>query len=109
MRSRICEVTKQERDRLIARIRLHWNESCASDISIADERLADERMMLAYKEYGDRLPRVPVGRCPFSGDVLIRSFDPFDLDGHWWHSIAMFRIEEPTAPSAYKVWLGALD
>lgn len=60
-------------------------------------------------EYGDRLPRMAVGRCPHTKQVLKRVFDPFGLDGPFWHKSCIVEIEEPAAPPTFKVLLGALD
>jgi len=60
-------------------------------------------------EYGDRLPRVVMSRCPHTQQVLKRSFDPFGLDGPWWHKSRTVRIDEPPAPTTFMVLLGALD
>lgn len=98
----------QERNRLIALITQCWERSTSKDVSVNESRAAKEHMFLALKEYGDRLPRVAVGRCPHTGGILKRSFDPFGLDGHWWHSIEIFTIIEPVPPPTFKVWLGAL-
>lgn len=59
-------------------------------------------------EYGDRLPRVVMSACPFSGEVLRRSFDPWGLDGPWWYQDREVAIEEPRPPDTFKVLLGAL-
>jgi len=60
-------------------------------------------------EYGDRLPRVPVSRCPQTKQVLKRVLDPFGLDGPFWFKSRVVEIEEPPAPLTFKVLLGALD
>ena len=77
--------------------------------SVQEQITAKEQMFLALKEYGDHLPRMVVGRCPHTGEILKRSFDRFGLDGHWWHSIETFKIQEPAPPATFKVWLGALN
>lgn len=59
-------------------------------------------------EYADRLPRVVMGACPFTGAALKCSFDPYRLDGPWWWKDRPFDIEEPEAPETFRVLLGAL-
>jgi hypothetical protein len=34
--------------------------------------------------YLDELPRITMSCCPFDGKPLVRTFDPFGLDGLWW-------------------------
>lgn len=68
-----------------------------------------DRYYQVLHEYGDRLPRIPFGRCPLTNQVLKRSIDPFGLDGPWWHKSRLMPVEEPAAPPTFKVLLGALD
>jgi hypothetical protein len=63
----------------------------------------------AVAEYSDRLPRVLMSACPFTGAPLVRAFDPFGLDGPWWHAVRTFDPEEPSAPPSFRTLLGALD
>jgi hypothetical protein len=67
-----------------------------------------ERFYQGLAEYADRLPRRPMGVCPFTGEVLLRSFDPYGFDGWWWHVDCLVRVEEPRAPAAFQVLLGAV-
>jgi hypothetical protein len=60
-------------------------------------------------DYGNGLPRRVFGRCPFSGDALLRAIDPFGLDGPWWHKSSVLRLNEPKPPSTYQIHLGALS
>lgn len=60
-------------------------------------------------EYADRLPRVPMSACPFTGKPLLRSFDPFGTDGPWWHKDRTFTPDEPAQPKTFRALLGALD
>jgi len=55
------------------------------------------RMREIQEQYDDLLPRVPMGCCPLDGKVLMRSFDPFGLDGLWWRADASPR-EMPACP-----------
>lgn len=107
-------LTRAERDALLARIAeinavLYPPEGAPPAPSGPKRvKLMDVRyQMLA--EYGDRLPRVPFSRCPHTQVVLKRSFDPFALDGPWWHKSRTVKIEEPAAPPTFMVVLGALD
>ncbi len=70
---------------------------------------AKEAYFQALSEYADRLPRVPMSACPFTGEILKRSFDPYGLDGPWWHKDRVFAVSEPRAPAAFQVLLGALS
>src|SRR4051812_12543064 len=106
-------LTQQERAQLLSRLRdldarlFPPEESEPPENRIA-ARLRDE-CLLILAEYGDRLPRVVMGACPFTGMPLKRSFDPFGLDGPWWWKDRPFKIEEPAAPPAFQLLVGALD
>ena len=43
-----------------------------------------DRIVALGRVYVDRLPVVPLSRCPLTGEVLSHSIDHFDLDGPWW-------------------------
>ncbi len=102
---------KDARDKLVARIKELSDVVDGPGPSTLDEhakgRLRDE-MMAALAEYADRLPRVVMGVCPFTGEALRRSFDPYGFDGPWWHKTRTFPIEEPRPPASFKVLLGAV-
>jgi hypothetical protein len=51
----------------------------------------------ARAEYFRRLPRVAMACSPFDGKPLVRSFDPFGLDGLWWRSPTA-AVEPPPGP-----------
>lgn len=102
---------KEERDALVARCRELWarlfpREGARPDP--AESAKLREGYYQGLAEYADRLPRVVMGACPFTGELLRHSFDPFGLDGWWWHVDLPVRIEEPRAPAAFQVLLGAL-
>jgi hypothetical protein len=109
----MAEFTKTERDRLLAKA---WElDARLYPKDEADEPEERERLRLreayyqALAEYADRLPRVEMSACPFSGEVLKRSFDPWGLDGPWWHKRREVGVEEPSPPASFKVLLGALS
>src|SRR5688572_13518754 len=62
----------------------------------------------ALDEYSERLPRVLMSVCPFTGAELMRSYDPFGLEGPWWHKDLLCKIKEPAPPPTFKALLGAL-
>jgi hypothetical protein len=70
-----------------------------------------ERHMDAVKAaetaYFGALPRTPMSQCPFCGESLVRTFDPYGLDGPWWRSSAT--PEEPQACRHFCVLRGAVD
>jgi hypothetical protein len=59
-------------------------------------------------EYADRLPRVLMSACPFTGEPFKHSFDPWGLDGPWWHMDREVAIDEPLVPPTFKVLLGSV-
>ena len=104
--------TRTERDAILARIReleaKIWPESDPAPHAPERARMLDTLYAL-QGEYADRLPRVVMGGCPFTGAPLKRSIDPYGLDGPWWTKDRTFTPQEPAAPPSFRVLLGALD
>lgn len=104
--------TRAERDDLLTRIRgveaeLYPKEGPPPHRPL-QARLRDTYYAL-LGEYADRLPRVIMSACPFSGVPLKRSIDPYGFDGPWWHKDRTFTPAEPTPPPGFQVILGAID
>jgi hypothetical protein len=74
-----------------------------------EEPLLFERMFQTLAEYSDRLPRERLSVCPYCGEPLKRVFDPWGMDGMWWHSTVKVAFEEPAACEHFRVLLGALN
>jgi len=68
----------------------------------------EETYFLTLAEYADRLPRVVMSICPHTGAPFKKSFDPWGVDGPWWHKDREVEIEEPKTPPTFKVLQGAL-
>jgi hypothetical protein len=73
-----------------------------------ERSIIEEAYFRVAAEYADRLPRVPMSVCPHTGDIFRKSFDPWGVDGFWWHKDREVDIEEPVPPPTRKVLLGAL-
>lgn len=60
--------------------------SCASSSGNSVQRVAALYSNLASlrQQYRLHLPVIPLSRCPFSGQVVYQSIDPYGLDGFWW-------------------------
>jgi hypothetical protein len=71
-----------------------------------EARAAYAEMVAVETEYFRALPRMVMAPCPFCGQPLHRSFDPFGLDGLWWRSDA--QPEEPEACLHFCVLQGAV-
>ena len=106
-------LTKDERDLLIKEmVRIDdelYPEDETKDPGVRESILLSERFYQIKGEYADRLPRMILSRCPFTGEPLKRAFDPFGLDGPWWHSLLDVVFDEPRAPEAFQVLLGAVN
>ncbi len=105
--------TREERDALIARARatearIFPPEGQPKPTPRQSDRLLDQ-LYEQLAEYSDRLPRVVLSACPFTGAPLKRAFDPFDLGGFWWHKDRTFTPGEPRTPPSFRVLLGAVD
>jgi hypothetical protein len=105
-------MTRSERDELLRQLaaleaQLYPDDESQEPTDRAALRLQDEVDRI-LGEYADRLPRIVMGASPFTGEPLLRSFDPFGLDGPWWWKDRPFKIDEPDAPPGFQVLLGAL-
>lgn len=107
-----ASLTRAERDALVAELRALERSLFPPEDEPEPTRRESARLWegwyRAAGEYADRLPRVAMGACPFTGAPLKRAFDPFGLDGPFWWKDRPFAIDEPDAPPAFKVVLGAL-
>ena len=104
-------ITREERNALVARIAQLSKQLFSPDSreTIAQKARLRDTYLHVLGEYTDRLPRIVMSACPFSGAPLKRSFDPFGTDGPWWHKDRTFTPDEPAAPPTFRVLLGALD
>lgn len=105
-------LTKAERDALVRKARelnarLYPQDGTSAPEGIEASRIR-EAYYLALAEYADRLPRVLMGACPFTGQPFKNSFDPWGVDGYWWQEGREFDTVEPQRPTSFKVLLGAL-
>ncbi len=105
-------LTREQRDALLARVwdleaRLYPPEDAPEPDARERERLR-EQYYQALAEYSDRLPRMVLSVCPFTGEPLRRALDPWGLDGPWWLKDRIFKVDEPAAPPTFRVLLGAL-
>jgi len=105
-------LTREERDGLLRRMKeleaKLFPESDADALSGHAAARVRDAYYQVLGEYGDRLPRVVLGICPFTRQPLRGSFDPFALDGPWWWKDLPFEIDEPAPPPTFRVLLGAL-
>ncbi len=67
-----------------------------------------DRLEQARRAYREDLPGVALSRCPFTGELLSYSLDPFGLDGLWWDAEAPIRPLEEPLPSTFFALTGAL-
>jgi hypothetical protein len=107
------ELTRSARDELVQRIyQLEaslFRRPGAPELTMAERPLAKERLFATYGEYADRLPRVRLSSCPYCGEPLKRVFDPFGMDGPWWHVDVQVKYDEPAACDHFRVLLGAVN
>lgn len=113
--------TKAERDELLRKRRESlklYNEALDRSAShdpwsygeINAQSEAERRLQaasLAESEYFERLPHATMSCCPFDGQPLIRTFDPYGLDGLWWRGDAAPEEERPCAH--FSLLAGALS
>ncbi len=101
-------LTKTERDEIRARraTAMERYRACLMAEDSAGASQASDDADAALAAYFDRLPVVTMSTCPFTGKPLMRSFDPFGLDGPWWQPGA--RRFAPPAPFTFCVLRGAV-
>lgn len=73
----------------------------ASDVVAEQQRLA--------AEYAERLPFIPVSRCPYCEKILEYPFDAYGLDGPWWYKSPLAEYPEADACEHFQVLLGAIN
>lgn len=104
-------LSRDERNAILGRVheldaRLKGAEG-ATPLPPEEYPVAKEEFYSRLAEYFDRLPRVRMSVCPFCATVLKRAFDPYGLDGPWWHVDLLCEIQEPAACEHFRVLLGA--
>src|SRR5918911_4198066 len=91
--------TERQRDEILQRYtraaEIRKKARDEEDFDLARRQL--NIMEEAEEEYFERLPRLTMSCCPFCGKPLIRSFDPYGLDGLWWRP-DINTEEIPTCP-----------
>lgn len=105
----VAPLTRRGRDQILqtfARAKENYQRAAKrSDEELAAaQRLAMNR---AKAEYFARLPRPVMSVCPHCGRQLLRSFDPYGLDGLWWRSAAS--VTEPPACPHFCLLQGAVN
>ncbi len=111
--------TMNERSKLLGRYfyclerwqELDFSAVCSNNEN--DESLSDEIRTLGQSlsemrdVYIANLPVLPLSRCPFTGQVVYHSIDPYGIDGLWWNYEAPIRPLE-NLPTTYFALGGAL-
>jgi hypothetical protein len=105
------DLTRDERDELLRRaFRMNGRRFPGPEAPPVDpdvfHRSSDD-FFLAVGTYFDRLPRLVMSACPFCGEALVRSFDPWGVDGLWWGIDAICEWDEPAPCEHFRVLLGA--
>ena len=101
--------SKKERDDVLQQ----YNEAQDHYNSLMDLEKYDESNIPKIEAkrlsdlYFELLPKVIMSCCPFDDEPLIRTFDPFGLDGLWWDVDAF--PEEPNPCEHFCVVRGAVN
>jgi len=105
-------LTGEERDQLVRRAvemtGRRYPDPAGPPLGEDEGYAYDEAFYLAVGTYFDDLPRLPMSACPFCGEPLVRSFDPWGVDGLWWGLDPICEWDEPTPCDHFRVLLGAL-
>lgn len=64
---------------------------------------------LLFAEFAERVPRVPIGRCPICDHVLEFPIDLEGLDSPWWWDLFPQPFTAPKACEHFQLLLGAVD
>ncbi len=100
--SRYAAAQAEKENLELALLGIPTEGSCEGEV----ERLLREILALS-QQYRDGLPKVAISRCPFSGDLVVHSLDPFGIDGLWWNYEASQRPIE-SLPETFHSLSGAL-
>lgn len=103
---------KGEREAFLQRYFRELEDWRKNDLSLSREEQPSEADLKRFQRqirrlsrwrqaYEDSLPRLVLGRCPFSRELFYHSFDPFGLDGLWWNFEAPVRPLEELLPSYF--------
>lgn len=71
-------------------------------------RQISDSLRSLWSAYIDRLPVVPLSRCPFTRALWSLPFDSFGLDGPWWNYHQPLRRLDGPAPPHYLSLRGAV-
>lgn len=108
----VLNLDRSERDRLVAGYvgtRAAWLAAVKAKSLPAAELEAMKREFRRLKTaYFSTLPRLPISRCPYSGEPLVRAFDPWDLKGFWWQEGNLEDTPEPDPGPHFRMLSGAL-
>src|SRR5262245_37195581 len=102
------ELTQSERDELLAKY-----AAIRDRLRTGYELSVDQRKALVAEgdkildEYINGLPKIPIGGCPFNGEMTVKGMDVFGLDGKWWYKNCP-DIQAIGCPH-YITFLGALN
>ncbi|TAN43571.1 MAG: hypothetical protein EPN25_00335 [Nitrospirae bacterium] len=70
------------------------SDEAAGSIGSAPSVVSDShisRLLDVVHLYEAGLPRIPISRCPLTGELVMHTFDPYGLDGLWWNYEAPVR------------------
>ena len=55
-----------------------------ADLSGLKDQAALDRYAQLRRTYREKVPILPLSRCPFTGNPYLHSIDPYGIDGPWW-------------------------
>jgi hypothetical protein len=103
-------LNRAERDQLLEQIRLIKKKSLtpeANKLPVKEIRALGIKQEELEDIYRLGLPRIPIARCPFTGELVTKEIDIYGLEGPWWNE---FYADLPTQGSPYVVtYCGALN
>jgi hypothetical protein len=102
-------MNRSERDDLVRRIREAADATGETGLSMREDVLRRERLLVLLGEYADRLPRPVLSIDPFTNEPYRRTFDPFGLDGPYWDARCIVSCDDPEPSPHFRVLLGACD
>ncbi len=78
--------TKEERKNLIQQYRIFYDEyqMLMDQGKYEEATISDEKWNQLKETYFEKLPQIVMSCCPYDNKPLVRTFDPFGLDGFWW-------------------------
>lgn len=85
-------LNKEERNKLLEQIKQLEKKTLGPGVekifSVEERRAIGAQSRELEKTYLLGLPRIPIARCPFTGEVVTKEIDIYGFNGFWWNKFS---------------------